>query len=156
MPYKNKEDKTKYNRQYAKSDKGKKKKAFGNWRRVGIIFHDWDLLYDIYLEATKCDFCKCELDTGLYKTKKCLDHDHDIIDDENVRGILCFGCNVKDVLNPNIPLQKNNTSGFTNIRYNKRMDRWMFSKHINNKERFSKSFKKLEDAIQFKKDFLNY
>jgi hypothetical protein len=149
-----KEKKKEYNRKYFESEQGKKINTFCDWRRIGIIFHDWDLLYKIYLEATKCDFCKCILNTGLYKTKKCLDHDHEITDDENVRGILCFNCNINDVLNPNKPLRKDNTSGHKNIRYNKQMNRWRFSKTIN-KERFFKDFKTKTEALQFKIDYLN-
>ena len=143
-----------YSNKYRKTEKGHKITTFCSWRRIGIIFHDWDLLYDMYMEATHCDFCKCELDTGLYKTKKCLDHDHDIIDDDNVRGILCNRCNINDVLNPNIPLQKNNTSGEKNICYDKSKNRWVFKKYIN-KKTFRKTFKTLEDAVQFKIDYLN-
>ena len=150
-------DKKEYDRRYYKkykqTEQAKKLRRFRDWRNRGIIFYDFELLYEIYLEATNCDFCKCELNTS-NKTTKCLDHDHDIVDDENVRAILCFNCNVKDVYNDNKPLKKNNTSGETNIRYNKRQELWIFEITINKKP-FRKYFKKLEDAIQFKKDYLN-
>ena len=151
-----KEKKNEYNRKYCESEKGRKIKTFINWRAYGIIFHDFELLYEIYLEATQCDFCKCELDTGLYKTKKCLDHDHEITDDENVRGILCWQCNVNDVLNDNKKPRnkyKNNTSGETNISYDKKNNRWIF-KIIINKKTFGKSFETLYDAVQFKIDYI--
>jgi len=75
---------------------GRKSKRMSDWRRYGIIFHDYDLLYDIFFSTTHCNFCECELDT-CFKTRKCLDHDHTITEQENVRGVLCHYCNTKDV-----------------------------------------------------------
>lgn len=142
----NMEKKKEYDRQYRQSEKGKKIRTFHNWRQRGIIHHNWDLLYKIYLEAKKCDFCKCILDTS-NKTKRCLDHDHSITDGrDNVRAILCFNCNVKDVYNPNKKLRKTNTSGFQYIYYDKTKNRWLFSKIIN-KEKFSKTFETKTDAL---------
>jgi len=98
---KNKEYYKQYYRQYMKeyinTSKGKKVTRISSWKTQGIIFHDYDLLYDIYIHTTHCDYCKCELDK-CNKSRKCLDHDHSTTDIENVRGILCFHCNVKDVL----------------------------------------------------------
>ena len=147
-----KEKKKEYDRQYRQSDKGHKKKTFSNWRAYGIIFHDFELLYEIYMEATKCDFCKCILDTS-NKTKRCLDHDHDIIDDDNVRAILCVGCNNRDVYNDNKKPQKNNTSGFKNILFHKPKNRWVFSKIIN-KKTFYKYFKTKIEALCAKFAFI--
>jgi hypothetical protein len=67
------------------------------WKSRGVIFHDWDLLYEIYLQTTHCDECKCLLtyDRYMRNTTKCLDHDHTITDDNNVRNILCHCCNNK-------------------------------------------------------------
>lgn len=79
-----------------------KEQRICKWKRWGIIFHDWDLLYDIYTECKVCDYCKCVLKSGFtYQSSntKSLDHDHSITDYDNVRGILCQVCNLKDVLN---------------------------------------------------------
>ena len=64
-----------------------------DWIYQGIIFHDMDLLCDIYEQTTHCDQCNV-LMQGLGNYRKCLDHDHSITDDENVRNILCNRCNL--------------------------------------------------------------
>ena len=71
--------------------------TISNWRHRGILCFDFELLYDIYLSTTHCEFCQVELNTNT-KTRGCLDHNHDITDRFNIRGILCNSCNVKDVL----------------------------------------------------------
>ena len=88
----NKERQLRYN----KTEKGKKSMVIGNWRRWGILCFDWDLLYDLFLKTTNCEFCNVELNTNT-KTLKCLDHNHSIKDKFNVRGVLCLSCNIKDV-----------------------------------------------------------
>jgi len=91
---KNKEKISQFEKERRKTLKHKKSTRISVWKHRGVIFHDYDLLYDIYLQTTHCDECKCELNTNTY-TRKCLDHDHDITDDENVRNILCMCCNTK-------------------------------------------------------------
>ena len=104
----NREKKNQYDREYRKLNKEKRKeydqtskrkkyKKIHNWKYQGIIFSDYDLLFDIYTQTTHCDHCKCELNK-CNRSRKCLDHDHSITDTENVRGILCMRCNVEDVL----------------------------------------------------------
>ena len=108
---KNKEDKKEYMRlwriknkenikQYRNSKHNKKSKTISQWRYRGILCFDYNLLYDIFLSTTRCEFCKVELTTGRYNTSttKCLDHDHNINDKFNIRGILCVSCNTRDVL----------------------------------------------------------
>ena len=97
---KNKEKHKEYFTEYYKSEKGKKVSTIGQWRHRGILCFDFDLLYDIFLSTTNCEFCNVELTTDRYNTSttKCLDHNHDINDRFNVRGVLCLSCNVKDVL----------------------------------------------------------
>ncbi len=81
-------------KKYNQTEQGKKSHRIAQWKHRGIIFHDWELLYEIYLQTTHCDECKCKLDTNTY-TRKCLDHDHLINNDNNVRNILCHICNSK-------------------------------------------------------------
>ena len=64
-----------------------------DWNYQGIIFHDMDLLVDIYDQTTHCDNCGVFLQ-GKGNARKCLDHDHSICDDENVRNVLCNRCNL--------------------------------------------------------------
>ena len=107
----NKQEKKEYNRLYhsenrekikqkkmewTQTEKGKKSHIISNWRYIGILCFDWDLLYDLFLKTTNCEFCNVELNTNT-KTLKCLDHNHSIKDKFNVRGVLCLSCNIKDV-----------------------------------------------------------
>ncbi len=94
---KNKEKKKEYDKEYQQTPNGKKTYRISKWKKRGIMFHDYDLLYDIYITTTHCDFCECELNK-CNKSRKCVDHDHDIKDDSNVRGIICHSCNARDVL----------------------------------------------------------
>jgi len=90
----------KQNRQTANS---KKLSTIRQWRFRGILCFNFDLLYDIFLSTTHCEFCDIKLTTDRYNrsTTKCLDHDHSITDRFNVRGVLCHTCNNKDVLSTN-------------------------------------------------------
>ena len=92
-----KEEQNKKSRKYNQTPQGKKSNRISKWRERGIIFSDYDLLYDIYLSTTHCHFCKCLLNQ-CGSSRKCVDHNHDIHDNENVRGILCQVCNTKGVL----------------------------------------------------------
>ena len=66
-----------------------------NWKQYGIISNDWDKTYDYYINCTQCEWCDEPFDKS---ANRCLDHDHDINDDVNIRGVLCRGCNSKDYL----------------------------------------------------------
>jgi hypothetical protein len=93
---KNKEYVHKTHKEYYNKPEGLKSSRISTWKNRGIICADWDWIYDIYLHTTHCDKCECLL-TQCGGSRKCLDHDHSITDDQNVRGILCNSCNVKDV-----------------------------------------------------------
>ncbi len=101
MPYK---DPTKHkdaiklkNQIYSRTPRGIKSKRIRNWKFRGVIFSDYNLLYDIYMNTTHCDLCKVKLTDDILRTAttRCLDHDHNITDCENVRNILCHKCNTK-------------------------------------------------------------
>lgn len=66
-----------------------------DWEKYGIIWNDYDIIYDLYINATNCDYCSKEFKNSL--DRNC-DHDHDITDANNIRGFLCRDCNFKDVL----------------------------------------------------------
>ena len=93
----NKDKIKEYNKEYRQTPQRKKTKRISQWKKQAIIFHDYDLLHDIYLATTHCDFCKCLLNQ-CNKSRKCVDHNHDINDDINVRGIICHVCNIRGVL----------------------------------------------------------
>jgi hypothetical protein len=90
----NKDKQKEYQQEYHKTPQCKKRNRIANWKYRKIIFHDYDLLYDIYMETTHCDECKCLLNE-CPKSRKCIDHDHSITDYENIRGIVCNSCNIK-------------------------------------------------------------
>ena len=66
-----------------------------NWKKYGIISNDWDKTYQYYINCTHCEWCDEPFDKS---ANRCLDHDHNINDDVNIRGVLCRGCNSKDYL----------------------------------------------------------
>ena len=84
-----------------KSDIKLKQSRIYNWIRQGILCFDWDLLYDLFLSTTNCEFCNVELTIDQYatSTRKELDHNHHEKVLFNVNGVLCHSCNIKDVLN---------------------------------------------------------
>jgi hypothetical protein len=86
-----------YGKEYSQTENGKKKNRISDWKRQGIIYHDYDILYDIYINTKNCDDCNCFLtqDKKTTSTTRCLDHDHSITDNENVRGVVCHSCNCK-------------------------------------------------------------
>ena len=73
-----------------------KKGCLNRWNKAGIICDDMDGVYNHYLNCNRCEYC----DEPFINSKdKCLDHDHSIIDRNNIRGVLCRKCNFLDVLN---------------------------------------------------------
>ena len=64
------------------------------WKSRGVIFDGlFDEIYDIYIHCSECDKCKKKFKNS--KDRQ-LDHDHLIIDEFNVRAILCNNCNSKN------------------------------------------------------------
>ena len=148
----NYEEKLARERARSHTPKGIKSSRIKKWKRQGIIveYNDWDSFYEIVIATTHCQKGNCgkELTVDRYNTHstRCVDHDHAIKNKPNVRYVCCMACNVTD--------NSRNTSGYPNIYYNKRDESWLFDKKIQGK-RYSKcGFKTLEEAIEYKKQFL--
>ena len=146
MPHKDPKERAEYDRAYQQTPKGKKKKRISGWKSQGVISDDYDALYERYMSTTHCEKCDVELTGGnpTTRTTKCVDHDHDINDRENVRGILCHACNAND--------NCKNTSGVPNVSYCKTKDRWEYRKNVN-RVTHTKYFKSKEDAIRYKYEY---
>ena len=64
------------------------------WKSRGVIDDDYDLLYEYFITQTNCWICDKVFNKDIVMDRKCLDHDHDITDDNNVRYICCNYCNL--------------------------------------------------------------
>ena len=64
------------------------------WKKRGVIDNDYDLLYDYFITQTNCWICNKEYNNYNRMDRRCLDHDHTITDDGNVRYICCAYCNI--------------------------------------------------------------
>ena len=147
-----KEEKAAYNREYHLTQKGKKSNRISGWKTQGIIveYNDWDCFYEIFIATTHCQKGNCgkELTTNKLTTHstRVVDHDHSIKNKPNVRCVCCNACNIIE--------KSNNTSGEPNIIYLNRDECWRFQKMIQGKKYWKSGFKTLEDAIEYKKQFL--
>jgi hypothetical protein len=61
-----------------------------NWKRTGVIYHDFDDLYEVYIKTMNCWHCNKEFAST---NKRCLDHNHET---GSFRAIVCNKCNVYD------------------------------------------------------------
>tara|TARA_B110000285_G_scaffold135226_1_gene151550 strand:+ start:160 stop:651 length:492 start_codon:yes stop_codon:yes gene_type:complete len=76
-------------------EKSKKSNTISNWKSYNIICDDYHFVYDIYINATTCDLCSNKFKNSKDRN---LDHDHDLINLNNIRGIICTVCNLQDKL----------------------------------------------------------
>ena len=60
------------------------------WKRIGVIYHDFDDLYDVYIKTMNCWHCNKEF---VSTRDRCLDHDHTT---GSFRAIVCNKCNAMD------------------------------------------------------------
>jgi len=67
-----------------------KSTTISNWKKRGVIYHDFDELYQVYINTMECQFCKKEFKNS---RDRCLDHDHT---SGFFRKIICRNCNNKD------------------------------------------------------------
>jgi len=131
---------------YRQTPAGQKLRRISSWKYQGIICDDWNALHERFMSTTHCEKCDVLLtiDRRNTRTTKCVDHDHDIKDRENIRGVLCNACNIND--------NCKNTSGVPNVSYDKRYDRWRYQKIVN-RVRHCKTFETKEEAICYKYEY---
>ena len=61
-----------------------------NWKRKGVIYDNYDELYEVYIKTMECQHCNKAFKKS---SDRCLDHDHET---GLFRKIVCRGCNVLD------------------------------------------------------------
>tara|TARA_R110002167_G_C12442193_1_gene630948 strand:- start:215 stop:637 length:423 start_codon:yes stop_codon:yes gene_type:complete len=110
------------------------KRMINNWKYQGLICNDYQSIYKKWKESKNCE--NCGHDYSYYK--KCMDHCHET---GKFRNILCHACNVND--------RSNNTSGYPNINFNKRANKWIYEKKVKKAKHF-KRFKTKYEAIIYK------
>ena len=61
-----------------------------HWKRRGLIYDNYDELYEVYINTMQCEHCQTEFTKN---NRRCLDHDHE---SGLFRKIVCHRCNVWD------------------------------------------------------------
>ena len=61
-----------------------------DWKRRGLIYDNYDELYDVYINTMECEHCKTEFTKNNWR---CLDHNHET---GLFRKIVCHKCNAMD------------------------------------------------------------
>ena len=67
-----------------------KYKIIYNWKRSGLIYDNYDDLYDVYINTMECQHCKKEFTKNNWR---CMDHNHET---GLFRKIVCHKCNSCD------------------------------------------------------------
>tara|TARA_R110000803_G_scaffold25_3_gene67 strand:+ start:50 stop:511 length:462 start_codon:yes stop_codon:yes gene_type:complete len=133
-------------KKYRQTPAGIKARRIANCKFRGIISLDWDATYNWFMNTLNCENPECNviLTTDRYpiSTTKCLDHDHNIINSPNIRGVLCHQCNLND--------KTSNTSGTSNVY--RHPNGWVYQRAYNGKKH-SKWFKTKEEACAYKLEF---
>lgn len=130
---------------YSKTPQGIKSLKIADWKRRGLI-GDLDAIYDIYLATNEC--MKCSVPVS--GRNKHMDHDHVT---KLFRAVLCRSCNVGNSLD--LHCYKNNKStGIKNIYKHLTGFGYKFEKTTKG-VLHSKYFKTLEEAIDYKTEYLN-
>ena len=126
-----------------------KQQLKNNWKTKGLITDDYEKIYQIYINTKNCQKCNVVLTTDKRPTptRRSMDHNH--LTGE-FRSILCNKCNVHNLDDTNAR-KDNKSTGIKNIC--KTEFGYRFYKQIDGKV-FRKRFKTLEEAIEFKKKFI--
>ena len=61
-----------------------------HWKKSGLIYDNYDELYEVYINTMQCEHCQTEFTKN---NRRCLDHDHE---SGLFRKIVCHKCNVWD------------------------------------------------------------
>ena len=130
-------------KEYNQTPNRKKSNRIRNWKCKGLISDDYDKIYSHYLNSTHCELCNFEYNPTNWR---CMDHNHKT---GLFRNVVCNSCNLSSNLKE---MYKNNTSGHININLHKGSNRWRFIKNLN-KLTYTKFFKTLDEAIEFKNIF---
>jgi hypothetical protein len=77
-----------------------------NWKKYGVISHDFNKLYHHHMSINNCQLCNILFDDTI-KNQRCLDHDHKT---GSYRLTLCRSCNAHFKKAPQ-KLKCNNKSG---------------------------------------------
>ena len=67
-----------------------KSQTIYKWKKRGLIYDDYDALYETYIKTMECQHCQTEFTKN---NKRCLDHDHTT---GLFRKIVCHRCNAMD------------------------------------------------------------
>ena len=67
----------------------KSKRIFA-WKSRGLIYDDYNELYEVYIKTMNCQHCQKEFKNS---NDRCMDHDHKT---GLFRKIVCRGCNIND------------------------------------------------------------
>ena len=87
----NAEERKKKQKEYSKTAMGQKVCKIAGWKYMGVKKKDFDKLYELYTNTTRCDKCDVELVTTMSSpNRKMLDHCHTT---GMFRNILCGACN---------------------------------------------------------------
>ena len=89
----NKEDK----KLYRQTPNAKKLNTIRKWKQSGLIHEDYNQLYELYINTTKCDVCKVDFKDS---SDRCMDHDHET---NLFRQFLCQSCNRNDAWKKLVP-----------------------------------------------------
>ena len=67
-----------------------KRKTIYKWKSKGVVYHDFDDLYETYIKTMNCGHCGKEFPNTIDRQ---LDHDHET---GQFRKIVCKNCNNRD------------------------------------------------------------